>query len=363
MEQHVGHVTYYRNLRELVAGQPDVAPTWLPIPFGLHGPTRLVPLLRSNWSVRASWRARRALRAALAARPHDAVVFNTTLTAHFSLGLMRRLPAIVSLDATPIVFDRIGHHYGHQAAGGGWLDRQKHRMTQRVFHAAAGLAAWSEWAGHSLVGDYGVDPARVRVIPPGAAPAYFDIGRRRQPGQGGPARLLFVGGDFERKGGPLLLECLGGPLAERCELDLVTGAAVAPRPNVRVHRGLGPNSPELLRLFAEADLFVLPTMADCLAVALMEAAAAGLPVIATDVGALPEAVRDGESGLLIRPGDGRGLGRALETLVDDAQLRRRMGRAGLELARQRFDGRRNGRALLDLVAEAARAGPGSRSAA
>jgi glycosyltransferase involved in cell wall biosynthesis len=164
---------------------------------------------------------------------------------------------------------------------------------------------------------------------------------------------LFVGGDFQRKGGPLLLECMRGPLAERCELHIVTQQAIAPQPGVHVHRGLGPNSPALLVLFAEADLFVLPTMAECLAVVLMEATAAGLPVITTDVAALREAVQPGESGLLIRPGDVGALRRALSALIDDAALRRRMGHAGAALARQRFDARVNGSALLDLVVEVA----------
>jgi glycosyltransferase involved in cell wall biosynthesis len=169
-------------------------------------------------------------------------------------------------------------------------------------------------------------------------------------------RLLFVGGDFRRKGGPLLLECLRGQLAGRCELDVVTREPVAAPPGVRVHHGLGPNSPELLRLFAEADVFVLPSLGECLAVVLMEATAAGLPVVTTDVGALGEALRPGESGLLIPPGDARALGQALEHLVADADRRRRMGRAGLALATRKFDAARNNRLLLDLLVEVAEAG-------
>jgi glycosyltransferase involved in cell wall biosynthesis len=367
MEQTLGHVTHFQNLQEAVRGHADVSPTWLPIPFAEPPVAGLLPPLR-NWSIRASVRARRALGRVLADSPHDALIFHTQVTALFSLGLMRRVPTIVSLDATPINYDSVGAYYGHRPAGAGLLDRQKYAMNRRVFHAAAGLVSWSEWARRSLDRDYGIDPARVRVLAPGAAPAYFEIGQQRlarpetvAPDR--PVRLLFVGGDFDRKGGPHLLECLRGSLADRCELHLVTQAPVAPRRNVTVHRGVRPNSPELLRLFAEADVFVLPTLADCLAVVLMEATAAGLPVITTDVAALGEAVLPGESGLLIRGGDVPELRRALDALVVDAQLRRRMGRAGQRLARQKFDAGRNGRALLDLVVEVARAGRGPRRAA
>jgi glycosyltransferase involved in cell wall biosynthesis len=369
MEQTLGHVTHFRNLKAVGSVHQKVAPIWLPIPFDVAGPARHVPLLRSNWSVRASWRARRALRRTLAMQPLDAVVFHTQVTALFSLSFIRRVPAVVSLDATPINYDSVGHYYGHQAAGDGVLDRQKYHLNRAVFQAAAGLVTWSEWARRSLANDYGIEPGRVRVIAPGAADLYFQLGQRRLLTEAhasrrpAPVRLLFVGGDFERKGGPLLLEVLRGPLAERCELHLVTQAAVAPQPNVHVHRGLGPNSPELERLFGQADVFVLPSHADCLAVVLMEATAAGLPVITSDVGALREAVRDGETGLVVRAGDGRALSQALAALIDDAQRRRRLGRAGYLLAREKFDSRSNGRALLDLVGEVAKAPRQSRRAA
>jgi glycosyltransferase involved in cell wall biosynthesis len=145
-----------------------------------------------------------------------------------------------------------------------------------------------------------------------------------------------------------------GPLGEQCELHIVTQESVEPQPNDYDHRGLGPNSPELLRLFAEADVFVLPSMAECLAVVLMEATAAGLPVVTTEVGALGEAVQRGESGLVVGAGDGQALYEALAALVSDRERRQRMGRAGHALARQKFDAGRNNRALVDLVVEMVR---------
>src|SRR5205807_8727240 len=125
-------------------------------------PARFMPLFRSNWSVRASLRARRAIDAALSAQPHDALVFHTQVTSLFSAAIMRRLPSIISLDATPLNYDSVGAAYGHRPAGQGLIDRQKHRMNREAFHAAAGLVAWSYWERQSLVEDYGDRSDRVR---------------------------------------------------------------------------------------------------------------------------------------------------------------------------------------------------------
>ncbi len=356
MEQALGHVTHYKNLRGFTEEQSDISPTWLPIPYEVSGAERLVPVLRNTWSVRASWRARRALDAVRATQELDAVVFHTQVASLFSIGLMRKIPTLISLDATPINYDMLGPHYNHRPAGRGFVDKQKFEWNRRAFQAAAGLVTWSRWARESLIDDYGIDERSIRVVSPGAAPGYFELGRRRMAGArptmtGDPVRILFVGGDFYRKGGPLLLESIKGPLTNRVELNIVTQDEVAPQANVIVHRGLHANSPELMRLFAEADLFVLPTYADCLGLVLMEAAAAGLPVIATNVGALCETTHHGESGLIIRAGDQAGLRAAISSMVDDSDRRERMGRAGYALARQKFDAQRNNRLLLDLIGE------------
>ena len=157
MEQALGHVTHSRNLFSAAQARTSILPTWLPIPFDTRGVAGLVPVLRTNWSVRASWRARRALDQALAAQQLDALVFHTQVTALFSVAHMRRIPTVVSMDATPINYDSVGASYNHEPAGDGWLDRQKFRMNQSVFQTAAQLVTWSDWAKHSLVDDYGVD--------------------------------------------------------------------------------------------------------------------------------------------------------------------------------------------------------------
>ncbi len=90
------------------------------------------------------------------------------------------------------------------------------------------------------------------------------------------------------------------------------------------------------RRLAEADIFVLPSHAEGLPVALLEAMASGLPSISTPVGAIGSVIRDGETGLLVAPGDVGGLGEALRRLIRDPGLRSRLGEAGRLACARRF---------------------------
>ena len=138
-------------------------------------------------------------------------------------------------------------------------------------------------------------------------------------------------------------------LSSLCELHLVTTANIAPQPSVFVHRGLEPQSPELLRIYAEADVFVMPTRADCFGVVFAEAMAASLPIVTTRVAAIPEVVRDGETGFVIEVDDHEALRRRLELLVCDADLRETMGRRARSVGEERFDMNKHAERLVDLL--------------
>ena len=185
----------------------------------------------------------------------------------------------------------------------------------------------------------------------------------------GALHVLFVGGDLERKGGDQLIEVVQELRASRptaadeIVLDLVTRADVPGVPGVRVHRGLTPNSPALIALFHRADVFALPTKADCLGLALLEAGAAGLPLVSTAIAGSSEIVADGVTGLVVPPGDAVALGRALATLADDPELRRRLGSGAATRVASSFEATTNTRRLVELMAAVAsepdaRASPG-----
>jgi glycosyltransferase involved in cell wall biosynthesis len=119
-------------------------------------------------------------------------------------------------------------------------------------------------------------------------------------------------------------------LAGRAMLDVVTDWPLSPDdlpPGVNLVRGVSPYSATWCDLWRRADLFVMPTRHEAFGMVYQEAAGAAIPVIATDIHAIPEIVKDGITGLLVRPGDQESLVRAIRRLVDSPDLRSEMGRA------------------------------------
>ena len=349
LEQTLGHITHAQNLQACLNTEPHLQPHWIEVPFDLSPYQARLPLY-NNWSVRASWRARRSLNA-LGVERMDGVFFHTQVTSLFSIDLMHRVPTVISLDATPLNYDTLGTYYNHKPDGDGAIDSLKFWLNRHAFHAAVALVTWSDWVRRSLIADYSVDPERIHVIPPGI---HIDdwTSAPRVP-HDGPVRILFVGGDFKRKGGPLLLEAWRQHLRDRAELHIVTQSEVAPEPGIHVYYGLKPNSPALRQLFFAADIFALPTLGDTLGIVFAEAGAAQLPTVSTAIAGIPEVVCHGESGLLCPPGDINAFAAALSQLVDNPDMRALMGIRAGEIVAAHFDARKNTRRLVQLLSECA----------
>lgn len=168
-----------------------------------------------------------------------------------------------------------------------------------------------------------------------------------------PVRLISVGRAVAKKGYPDLLEALAQiPASLHWRLTHIGGGADRDRLKRQADilgiadhvewLGAQPQQQVLERLRA-SDLFVLASKIaedgdrDGLPNVLMEAQSQGLAVLSTAVSAVPELIRDGETGALVQPGDIAGLAAALITLIADADLRRRYGAAGADRVRSEFD--------------------------
>lgn len=333
MEQTLGNVTHYLNLRleEAVCGHDR--PLWIPIQYRVS---------RLPWTVTGSLLARRALQPVL--NQIDGIFIHTSTLSPLVADYFRRRPAVLSSDGTPLNKQTMRAAYGLKPKGRvGELGNRA--LYRRIFARAVGFVGWSEWTKRSFVEDYGCREEDVIVIPPGIELDLFHAGDRQHE----VPRLLFVGGDFLRKGGDLLLEVFRRRLRGRAELILVTQADVPDEPGVTVYRNVQANSDTLRNLYATSDLFVLPTRADCFSLVYLEALASGLPIVATRVGGLPDLVREAETGYMIDIDDAKKLGDALESLVSDPAGRRVMGEAGRADAARRFDARENSRRLFEFV--------------
>jgi glycosyltransferase involved in cell wall biosynthesis len=89
-------------------------------------------------------------------------------------------------------------------------------------------------------------------------------------------------------------------------------------------------------LLPQLDLFVLPSLSEGLSVAILEALAVGVPMIATAVGGTPEVITDHEDGILVPPADPDALAESICLLVKNTELRQRLAKAGQEMVFRRF---------------------------
>lgn len=281
-------------------------------------------------------------------RPDGIWLSATEVVAPFlwaQVGRWRR-PLILDLDSTPSQLDTMAPWYFSRPP-----KRGVHKWWERAWFAALQRSvtvyrAWSEWTADGLRSE-GVDDGRITVIPPGVPLDTWAVPHRPSRNLGTPMRLLFVGGDFTREGGDLLLDVMRSEFGRRFELDIVTRDAVETAYNVRVHRA-EPNSPTLQRLFADAELFVMPTRAECFGIAATEAMASGLAVLMGNVGGAKDIVTPGRTGWLIEP-TAVDLAAALNAALAARDSLPAMGAAARADAERRFDARTNDARVLDLI--------------
>jgi glycosyltransferase involved in cell wall biosynthesis len=250
---------------------------------------------------------------------------------HISTGMSfwRKLlfffPALIV--AAPVILHLHGADFAEFYADG---SKRRKWWIRTSFDKAAGIIvlsnSWLHWArGISC------NPLIVAIYNPVALPPMVDFSLRGRTG------ILFLGQLGSRKGTYDLLQAVASVVDKHPRLELVlAGDGEAAQVRSEVDRlGLGAHvevldwvsGREKSTLLERAAIYALPSYCEGLPMSVLEAMAVGLPVVCTPVGGVPEAVTDGREGRMIMPGDVGALADALDSLLSQRDLRRRMGEA------------------------------------
>jgi glycosyltransferase involved in cell wall biosynthesis len=353
----IGNMTRYRNLRKYAERDEEVEFVWAPVnhytPPDLKTALRLLPdplFMRARVLQQARPVMRQLSR-------FDAVMIHL-FEADVLCGLrsyVHRTPLLISsTDEAPITDRSTYPLYPHHLGKPAWRQRMRLAIDMWRVRRTDCFIPFSQWVADTLVRDCGAPRDRVHPLHVGLDPELWQYRPRAQPSPDARVKLLFVGGDFERKGGQLLLDVFRHRFQDRAELHLVTKQAPRDLPaHVYVHNGFEPNDPRLVDLYAQADALVIPTRADMGPLwSFMEAMSMGVPLVGTDTGSNTELVRDGETGFVVRIDDGDDLARAIEALLSDPDLRRRMGERGRQLVAARYNASINVPLILRLMKDA-----------
>jgi glycosyltransferase involved in cell wall biosynthesis len=208
----------------------------------------------------------------------------------------------------------------------------------RARHVVVLGHAWRDF----LVREVGLRPDRISIVPNGVPQCHAT-----PPKPQGVPHILFLGRLCARKGVPDLIAALASPHLRA----LPWHATIAGDGNAAPYRAMlswhrldcrvavpgWADRAETARLLASADMLVLPSYHEAMPLSVLEALAAGVPVVATPVGSLPDILKNEENALLVPPGDPAALADAIARLLRSKELRLSLAQAGYETFRQKLE--------------------------
>jgi len=261
------------------------------------------------------------------------------------------------------------HNVDYLPAGGsawGRLKREVHRrLYRRNRERFAAIVATAETMRTEVERGIGASRRLVTIsnsveLGARAQPEHRPEVRRALGLDEGAALLLTVGRLTEQKGQLHLVRAMRSVvethpqarllIAGTGELESALRAEVG-RLGLEDHVTLLGLRRDVDQLLRAADLFVLPSLWEGLSIALLEAMAAGLPVVATRVSGTDQVLRHGESGLVVEPRDEDALAKALQAVLDDPELARALGARARATVEEEHSAERAARAYLELYKE------------
>ena len=292
------------------------------------GRARLVPLNKSYSTVPFGWRMSGQVKRYLAGHDFDILHLHGTYPPDISFWAMKhaRVPSIVTFHTVGFGEYRVG-----AAALRVLMRRWNNKLGGRIAESEAALRFQSKFF-----------PGEYRLIPPGVDVARFHPGVEALPELASDGRpvILFVGRLDARKGLSVLLDAFARVLAAGTRARLVVAGKGPMLPECReraVELGIADSvlfagfvpADMLPRYYASADAYCSPALGgEAYGIVLLEAMAAGAPVIASDIPGYNEVVRDGATGVLVPPGSEEALAETINGLLSDEGRRRALSIAG-----------------------------------
>lgn len=350
----IGNRIRYLTLRKYAERDPEVDCVWAPVKqYVAPGEQNPFPYLKGRLHARAM--------AFHEAQPVfqqlnrlDAVMMHQydTYNALCLRSLFRSQPLIINSQDDPPVADPNNYPLYEYQVKANWRHSVRFQIDRWAAHRCAALIPFSQWAGDRLMHECGIPAERIHPIHVGLDLEQWHYHPKPAPDPSIKPKILFVGGDFARKGGYRLLDVFRDQFADRAELHLVTSQPPTDLPaNTYLYTNVTPDDRRLADLYAAADMFVLPTTADLSPFSCLEAMATGCPVISSQVAGIPEIVHPDATGLLIAPGDQMDLAQSIRSLLDNPVKARQMGQQGRLIIERDFNAAVNTSRILTVMKE------------
>jgi glycosyltransferase involved in cell wall biosynthesis len=202
-------------------------------------------------------------------------------------------------------------------------------QERKVYERASLIFVMSDWLKNSLIRDFGIAEEKIVTTYAGTNLPAEDL-EKTYDGK----TVLFVGNEFERKGGPVLLEAFKNVKKEINGARLIiVGTNLDIREDGVKVKGRVTDPEELSKSFREASLFVLPSFFEPFGIVFAEAFAFKTPCIGTNICAMPEIIEEGQGGFLVPINDPKALADRMIMLLNDQTLSKKMGHYGFEKVR------------------------------